>query len=65
MKYLSSQSDNYLWYLSLRGKQKEKIKTDPNTNFFPIFNGRNNKYLNNRLSNKSKLVELIKNQALL
>ena len=50
MIYHSIHSDDYLWYLILRGKQKfsthkkkEKTKTHPNTKFFPIFKGRNKK----------------------
>ena len=31
MIYHSTQSDDYLWYLILRGKQKEKTTTHPNT----------------------------------
>ena len=41
MIYQSTQSDDYMWHLILRGK--EKIEKKPNTKFLPIFNGRNNK----------------------
>ena len=30
MIYHSTQSDDYLWYLILRGKRKKKTKTHPN-----------------------------------
>ena len=38
-------SNDYLWYLSFRGKQKswKTRKKKPNTKFFPIFIGRNKK----------------------
>ena len=41
MIYHSTQSDEYLWYVILGGKQR-KTTTDPNK-FHPIFNRRNNK----------------------
>ena len=40
MIYYSTHSDDYLYYLILRGKQKQ-TKTHPNTMFLPIFNVRN------------------------
>ena len=46
MIYHSMFSDDYLWYLILREKQKEKLKKNtihPNTKFLLIFNGRSNK----------------------
>ena len=48
MIYHSTQSDNFLRYLTLSGKQTKKTKTDLNTKFLPIFNGRN-KNMNVRL----------------
>ena len=42
MVHHSTQSDDYLWYLILRGKQRKKTKTHRNTRFLTIFNDRNN-----------------------
>ena len=40
MIYHLTQSDDYLWYMILRGKQKgKKTKTHPNSKFLPIFYG--------------------------
>ena len=37
MTYHSTQSDDYLWYLILRGKQKEKNKNTPEYKVPPHF----------------------------
>ena len=44
MIYNSTHSDDYLWYLILRGKtRKRKTKIHPNRKFLIIFNGRSKK----------------------
>ena len=45
------QFDDYLWYLILRGKEKENNQTHPNAKLLSIFKGRNNNRLNYSFSN--------------
>ena len=56
MIYHSIQSNDYLWYLILRGKQK-KTKTPPNTMFLPIFNDRSKNEYSNQLQSELKIPE--------
>ena len=46
MIYHITHSADYLGYLILGGKNREKkqTKTRPNTKLLPVFNGRNNNY---------------------
>ena len=45
------QFDDYLWYLILRGKEKENNQTHPNAKLLSIFKGQNNNRLNYSFSN--------------